>query len=395
MLERCDANDLRPGMVVGAAVTSDRNNATLIEANTILTDKLIDTLKKHEVWFVFIRKAGEETDKPAAAPLPKPIPTAPVPLAKKEIIDRNTMQEGGKTIIKIDSVRAQEFHAASVQQTAKIFDAVRKSGSIDVKQVKDNANALVQAILANTQAFSSLRGLRSRDMYTYQHSVDVSALSVILAKALNMKEIEIVEIGLAGLLHDIGILTVASSITNKAGRLTDAERQQVQRHVVEGYDKLIKQQIESRISQAVLHHHEWVNGKGYPAQLQDRGITYYGKILAVCDVYSALVTQSLYRPPFQPYKAMQVIMGEAGSHFDMNIAKAFQQVMGIYPNGSIVRLSDGRITRVIDQNPTVLIYPIVQVLKDAQGIAMQDLVIVDLKETRNIFVKEVLGGETA
>lgn len=408
MLDRCELQQLKAGMIIGAAVSSERNNATLIEADTVLTDKMIETLKKHEVSYVFVKVVKEEpkqeeaptkaTPAPAATAEAPARPREPINIsdlitnAKQEIIDRNFTKENGKTILRIDSAQAIEFKGKTVQKTLAIFQQVRGSGKLDFKQVKDDVNALIQEIFNNQQAFLNLSVVKNTNQYTYQHSVDVSALGVLVGKAMNLHYTEVALLGFGGLMHDIGLAAIPQEILEKTGKLTDAEREVVKQHPLSGYNHIVKQDVDPKVSQVVLQHHEWINGNGYPSKTAGASIMTVSKIIAICDVYSALVSNDRYRSPFPPYKAVQMIMGEAGSHFDMNIAKAFQQVMGLYPNGSIVKLADGTVARVIDQNPGALLYPIVQVIKDKNGKIVTGVEIIDIKEKRDRFIKEVLAA---
>ncbi|MEK6796804.1 MAG: HD-GYP domain-containing protein [Spirochaetota bacterium] len=407
MLERCELEQLKAGMIIGAAVSSERNNATLIEADTVLSEKMIDTLKKHEVSYVFvkiIKEPAPAAEEPRAAPVVAAASSAPerprpavvitdlVTNAKQEIIDRNFTEEAGKTILRIDSAQAIELKGKTVEKTMQIFQKVRGDGKLDFKSMKDEINALIAEIYKNQQAFLNLSVIKNASHYTYQHSVDVSSLAVLVGKSMNLHYTEVALLGFGGLMHDIGLSTIPAEILEKKGKLTESEREKVKQHPLDGYNRIVKQDVDPKVSQVVLQHHEWINGNGYPSKAAGASIMTVSKVIAICDVYSALVTNDRYRPPFPPYKAVQMIMGEAGSHFDMNIAKAFQQVMGLYPNGSMVRLADGTTARVIDQNPGALLYPIVQVVKDKDGKTANGVEIIDIKEKRDKFVKEVLSG---
>lgn len=315
--------------------------------------------------------------------------------ASSEMVSRNYFVENGAHTIAIDSALARSTAASAVADTARIFTAAAAGERLDAESALRTAKIIADAACRLPQALSSPSPCLTPETYTFKHSVDVAALSVIVGREMQMEADALNVLAIAGLLHDIGTMFVPADVIQKKGSLTAAEKETVRQHPVEGYKRLTHDGVNDRTAICALKHHEWMNGGGYPSKMTDSGIDTASRIIAICDVYSALITQSLYRPPFPPYKAVQIIVGESGSHFDAGIMKHFQRIVGIYPNGSVVRLSDGRIGRVIDQNAGTLLYPIIQVTRESTGNAVDDILIVDLARKKELYIKEVLHGALA
>ena len=180
---------------------------------------------------------------------------------------------------------------------------------------------------------------------------------MILAKQQGLSRKDIYEIGVAGLLHDVGKTRVPIDILNKPGRLDDKEFEVMKQHTVFGY-RMVKDKpdFNEAISLAVLQHHEKINGRGYPLGANENQITPYAKILSVADIYDALVTERPYKQAFSQRDAVEMIMSMTGE-LDMSAMKSFLESMILYPVGSIVDLSNGEKAKVVRNNPHYILRP--------------------------------------
>ena len=221
---------------------------------------------------------------------------------------------------------------------------------------------ITQSVLRNPGALINLALLKTADDYTYMHSVAVCALMASLARQLGLNEQEIREAGMAGLLHDLGKAVMPMQILNKPGKLTDDEFRTIKNHPVEGHRILLEGKSASDIVLDVcLHHHEKIDGSGYPNKLAGDQISLYAKMGAVCDVYDAITSNRPYRKGWDPAESIQKMSQWCTGHFDEHVFQAFVKSVGIYPVGSLVKLGSGRLAVVLEQSEKSLLAPRIKV----------------------------------
>jgi HD-GYP domain-containing protein (c-di-GMP phosphodiesterase class II) len=319
---------------------------------------------------------------------------------QEEVKRLNQVPELKKAIKPVKRISAQEEQAEAARIIKKsksavisMFKDVRLGKAVNIEAVMPLVEEISASITRNEGALISLVRLKKQDDYTYMHSVAVCALMTALGKQLGLPEAEIRQVGLAGLLHDLGKSQVPLEVLNKPSALTDDEFKLVKLHPQKGHELLIQANINDPITLDVcLHHHEKIDGSGYPHQLKDSDISLYAKMGAVCDVYDAVTSNRPYKAGWEPGISLKR-MAQWATHFDQIVFKAFVKSVGIYPIGSVVILKSGRLAIVIDQSIKSLTQPIVKVFFSTKAKARIQVEVLDLSQSS--VNDEIIGHETA
>ncbi|QAY78126.1 HD-GYP domain-containing protein [Sphingosinicella sp. BN140058] len=230
-----------------------------------------------------------------------------------------------------------------------VFDGARLGKAIESEAVVAVVADISAAIQNNRAAFLRVIRLKSKDEYTYLHSIAVCALMVNLAGHLGLDPPAIADLGTAGLLHDIGKAKIAAEVLNKPARLSKEEFAAIQAHAEQGYRLLLGASGVPDVALDVCrHHHEKVDGTGYPHRLRGDKISLGARMGAICDVYDALTSNRPYKNAWSPAEAMAAMHGWAGT-FDPTLLSVFMQSIGVFPPGIVVRLSSDRLGIVLEQ----------------------------------------------
>lgn len=220
----------------------------------------------------------------------------------------------------------------------QVFDGAARGATVDPAQIAEIVETVSHSLDRNRSMLLSVMRLRSKDEYTYYHSVSVCALMIGLAREVGVSEEETRELGIAGLLHDLGKMAVPDEILNKPGRLTAEEFEEIRRHPAYGRDMLLAgKDAPERAIDVCLHHHEKMDGTGYPFGLAGPQISLAARMGAICDVYDALTSMRSYKDAVAPTAAITAMASWQG-HFDPELLFAFMKSIRVFPPGMVVRL---------------------------------------------------------
>jgi HD-GYP domain-containing protein (c-di-GMP phosphodiesterase class II) len=328
--------------------------------------------------------------------LPEPVAEA---LTAKELalLELDSVVEEVVPEVKQVPLDAEHRKAAKIIQSSRreimsMFKDLRMGKVIEAANVMPLVEEISASVTRNAHALISLVRLKTADDYTYMHSIAVSALMTNLARELKLSEAEVKQSGLAGLMHDMGKAEVPVQILNKPGSLTDNEFDVIRLHPQNGYDMLVKANITDPVTLDVcLHHHEKIDGSGYPGHLEGDNISIYARMGAICDVYDALTSTRAYKPGWEPGIALKRMASWSG-HFDPKVLEAFVKSMGIYPIGTVVMLKSGRLAVVVRQTPDNLLMPVVKAFFSTKSLVHIPVEEIDLSRQG---ADEIVSNESA
>ncbi len=231
-----------------------------------------------------------------------------------------------------------------------LFGTLKQSGSVDTAPLNAVLDDVIDQVEADAKALISVTRLKTKDDYTYMHSLSVCALMVAMAQRQGMERGEIRDLGMAGLLHDIGKIGVPDAVLNKPDRLTDEEFAAVRGHPEHGYRLLRDAPGISPVALDVCrHHHEKIDGSGYPFGLSGDELTLAARMGAVCDVFDALTSNRAYKEAW-PWQEALARMWSWEGHLDRSVMEDLMHVLHTFPKGLVVRLSNGMLALTREQS---------------------------------------------
>lgn len=289
--------------------------------------------------------------------------------------------------IEITDVVTYETRKKCSEVLQSSIEELQSSGVLYVDELAAVSNTMINEILANPDAQLSLIDIGISDEYTFEHSVSTTIYALLIATRMDFSFSQLEELSMGVLLHDVGKTTIPSDILFKEGKLTDEEFGIIKAHTSNGYELLKNSDKISENTRLVsLTHHERLDGTGYPNGLSNDNIPLYGKIATIADVYDALTANRCYRKKFRNIDASNYLIKHAGTWFDYKLLTLFLRGIAIYPNGSMVQLSDGRRGLVKQQNPDFALRPLVRILYDSNGNAVSPYYEVDLMTELNVTI---------
>lgn len=279
------------------------------------------------------------------------------------------------------------------QKVKEIFRDIVFTSRLEQGAVKKTVNSLLRRVLRERCVMFHLTEVRSLDSYMFTHSVNVCLLSLILGLCLRLKRDQMKDLGVAALLHDVGRTHIPENILYKPGPLSAEEFREIKNHTVYGYESLRKcNKIPEHIALTALQHHERLDGSGYPMGLKGDEIGLFPRIVAVADVFDALLANRPFRKAFFPHQAVDIIVKSSGQ-YDSEILEVFIENVAIYPIGSVVLLNNDETGIVVDMNRGQQTRPVVRIRYDTEGRKLQFIRETDLSKSPDIYITRVIGKE--
>lgn len=337
--------EAQSGMVLSRDVIAP-DGFLVATAGTRIDIDMIAKISSHHVLEIFVYK--EIVSQPA-----KPLPTKVQPDSKTTYFEKIRQSE--------DFKQFQEQYDSTVDDLKDhLNDIVVRSTEIDTSMLLERTESIMSSQSSNLRIFDMLHSLRLHGDMTYTHSINVSLISSIIGQWLNFSDDDVKVLALCGMLHDIGKLTIDEKILNKPGKLTPEEFEVIKTHVKGGYQRIKDADIDERIKEACLLHHEKCDGSGYPFGLKSSQIPAFAKIVTIADIYDAMTANRVYRGAVCPFDVIHIMEKDAFSTLDPTFTLPFlKNVVSSYIHTN-VKLSNGQIGEVILLNDRDLSRPIIK-----------------------------------
>ena len=395
-----NTSDLKPGQIFSEPVYSDGKNL-LVPAMVPLRQKEIDLLL---LWGIdTVQTDGhiveDETVLEAEAEeLQEPEPELelePEPELEEEITIETKKGAINFTISDVQQ-NSSSYRAYKnlIEKLNTVFTNLKSGNDVEMRAIDNICVQLLQELRDFQDKFISfILGGEVMGHELAKSSVNTAILSALIAQELHLPNHKINNIVAGALLHDVGMLRLSKGITEKKGGLSDAEHEQIKSHPLHT-SKIVTKELfgPHEVNLIALQHHERWDGQGYPDHLLGPAIDIGARIVSVADAFEAMVSKKSYRNPMVGYQAIKNLLSDNSRRFDPSVIMAFTKIMGIYPIGSIVRLNNASVARVVSVHINAPLRPVVQMLMDENGqsISFRNAQTIDLLEVKTLFIKEAI-----
>lgn len=238
----------------------------------------------------------------------------------------------------------------SIQEVAMKISSQKRAGIQQAKRIVQN---MVDILIEEDTIFLGMSTIRDYDDYTYTHSVNVALLSMCLGRRIGMSKILLEQLGISGLFHDLGKVVIPFDLIGKPGKLTEEEFEQIKEHPINSVLQIIKinaaRDLKTKIIMSPFEHHLMYNLSGYPQIANKTSISLFGRILTITDIFDAMTSPRAYRPlALSPDKVVRIMLDESGVRFDPILLKAFINMLGVYPVGTLLLLDTEELCLVME-----------------------------------------------
>jgi len=272
--------------------------------------------------------------------------------------------------------RAESVHKEVGMLVSNFMERIARGEGVDAKLAKAAVAECVNSVLHSPDAFLWLSQLKNRDEYTSQHSLNVCVLSIVLGRQIGLSVANLNNVGLCGMMHDMGKMLIPLQILNKPGKLEPDELAIMRSHTTLGRELLASSHgmFPGAVTTA-LSHHETLNGQGYPNKINHTGLPLFTRIVTIADIYDAITSDRVYQKGRTHLEATNVLSNLSGPQLDERLVIKFIEALGVYPPGCIVMMTNGAVAIVVEVNETVRLRPKIILLRDPLGQPVAEQVI--------------------
>ncbi|MDK2866271.1 MAG: hypothetical protein PWP51_897 [Clostridiales bacterium] len=374
-------SQLEPGMILGAPIVSNDSMIELLSNGTKLSKRHIALISQMSIEDVYILDHAEELDESVEMDLAdlasrahtegKPFDAEKLQKALDEI-EMHVYEPATRSVVNANmavhvltgegNVPIDIKHEEALLDTKKVIENIKDDGELDLDRIRRNVEETLPDMIRNNDVLMRLNQLKASDDYTFHHSLRVSILASMIGKWLGYSEPEILELAEAGLLFDMGKLNIPEFLLQKPGQVTPDEFELIKKHAQFGYSILLKTRgVSNNIKYAALHHHERMDGSGYPLRLRENQIHDFAKIIMVCDVFDALISDRPYKKAISPIMAAEYLSWTSGKLFDSKVCYVLIKKLSEFYLGKTVKLTNGDVGKIVFIEENYPTRPIVQV----------------------------------
>jgi HD-GYP domain-containing protein (c-di-GMP phosphodiesterase class II) len=266
-------------------------------------------------------------------------------------------------------VNAMEFYTTLRGYTEEILVQFSTNGVLNYEEIKEKTRGFCGIISRERRYLLRVlqhAGIEDKVRYLSSHEAKSTVLSVIIGIYMKLDEESLVDLGVAAIVHEVGMINIPENVYQNAGPLTREEQRAILSHPILGFNMLKSLNFPQNIRLAVLEHHERENGSGYPQRLSGDKISLYAKIIAVACSYEAITAARSFRTAQDSHSGILNLLKNEGGRYDEHAIRALVFSLSVYPIGAYVLLSDGRKAQVVDANTNAPKYPIVQALDETE-----------------------------
>lgn len=359
-MQRTLLSDLKPGVIVAKDIYN-HNGVMLIPKGTTSSGDLIRYLQNTGIGDVYT----DEDD--------------------QEIFQSVTDFQKN---INIDDIICKSTQLQAHKQIKKTMMRFNSMGKIQIGEISELVESIIEQLLSKRDIVLTLSRLRSIDNYTYEHSLNVCVLSIILGIDLKVENHLLSILGTGAIMHDVGKVVIPEDILKKPSKLTPTEFEEIKKHTEYGYEILKNSDISEEAAGIALYHHEKYDGSGYNRNFAGDRIPLFSRIVAVADAYDAMSNDRIYKKKLSPDVVYREIIRLTGKQFDSSIIELFLKHLSIYPLGTGVILNTNHKGVVIAQNKYLPESPVIRVFKKDKSSSRVVGVDIDLSQTKYLHIKE-------
>ena len=309
----------------------DNNGMVMLSKGVKLNSQVIEKIRELDIWSVYIEDEYSNVE--------------------IEDVIKPEVRQKAIGFLKEAFTGVEKMFRSQIIFGDKKSEMKNKHNMDYIMSIEKIADDLIDNILSNENVLLSLVDIKSFDNYLYQHSINVTVISIAIGVSLKLDKEDLQTLALGALVHDIGKAFIPESIIKKSGQLTEEEKEVYNLHTRRGYEYVKENlMLKQESNLIVLEHHERIDGKGYPDGLTGKEISMMAKIVAIADIYDYLTSDILHTRAIQAADALEFIMAHVNILFDYDLVRVFSKILIAYPTGTIVKLSNGEVA-VVESTP--------------------------------------------